>query len=393
MTLAEAQRRREGIIDSSAPQRLCVRLLLVFAIIGISPFHSAYAQKAALTDFAEPGDESAQYTIETLKEGLDNPCGLAVRPNLPAVAPFEIYFSESGAGRVVRVITENPADITPVVTGFPKLKLGQFSPYEVGPLGIEFITRTKLAVGTGGLGEGKDLIRVYSAPGDGKTLNYDQADYSIGPVASDSRTTTGQGRFFDLVRIEADFEKALYATSIGDPKQGWLLKASAGGNRLADLQTFIAAATITAAGDPMAVTINPKPRSQYLLVGQIGEAGEERDSVVGYYGPVSGTPALLVKCGLYDVVGLAYSPGGDLYALDFAWHESSQGGLYRLDAAAVDGRESCRPVRIAAIERPTSLAFTPDGSLYITAFGTREPANDKPTGKLLKITPRPEAKL
>jgi hypothetical protein len=354
---------------------------------------TAHAQPADLPDFAEPGDESTQYTVETLKEGLDNPCGLAVRPNLPAVAPFEIYFSESGAGRVVRVNTEKPAEVTPVVTGFPKAKLHDESPYEVGPLGIEFITRTKLAVGTGGLGDGKDLIRVYSAPSDDAVLNYDQADYSIGPVPADSRSSTGQGSFFDLVRIEADFEKALYATSIGDPNQGWLLKASAGGNRLADLQTFISTAPITAAGDPMAVTVNPKQRTQYLLVGQIGERGDQRDSVVGYYGPSSGTAALLLKCGLYDIVGLAYSPSGDLYALDFAWHDAAKGGLYRIEATAVEGRESCRPVKIAAIEQPTSLTFTPDGSLYVTVFGEGESSNEKPTGKLLKITPRPEAKL
>jgi hypothetical protein len=346
-----------------------------------------------LSDFAQPADESTQYTVETLAEGLDNPCGLAVRPNLPAIPPFEIYLSESGAGRVVRITTDKAAEVTPVVTGFPKGS-GQFSPYEVGPLGIEFITRNKLAVGTGGLGEGKDLIRVYTAPNDGKAIPYDQADYSIGPVEADSRTSTGQGRFFDLARIEADFEKALYATSTGDPKQGWLLKASAGGNRLADLQTFIATAPLTAAGDPMAVTVNPKPKSHYLLVGQVGELGDKRDSVVGYYGPSSGTPALLLKCGLYDVVGLAYSPsGGDLYAIDFAWHDAEEGGLYRLHAVAVDGRESCRPVKIASIERPTSLAFTPDGSLYITAFGDHDSSDEKPSGKLLKVTPRPEAKL
>jgi hypothetical protein len=354
---------------------------------------AAHAQQAELPDFAEPGDESAPYTVETLADGLDNPCGLAVRPNLPAVAPFEIYFSESGAGRVVRATTEKPAEVAPVVTGFPKAKLHEDSPYEVGPLGVEFITQKKLAVGTGGLGDGKDLIRVYSAPSDGEVRNYDQADYSIGPVVADSRTTTGQGRFFDLARIEADIEKALYATSAGDPKQGWLLKASAGGNRLADLQTFIATASITTAGDPMAVTVNPKPRSQYLLVGQIGERGDQRDSVVGYYAPSSGTPALLLKCGLYDIVGLAYSPSGDLYALDFAWHDVSKGGLYRLDAATVDGHEACRPVKLASIERPTSLSFTPDGALYLTAFGDHDSPDDQPTGKLLKVTPRPEAKL
>ena len=38
---------------------------------------------------------------------------------------------------------------------------------------------------------------------------------------------------------------------------------------------------------------------------------------------------------LYDITGLAYSPKtGLLYATDFAWMQTDEGGLFRLDAVA-----------------------------------------------------------
>jgi hypothetical protein len=186
------------------------------------------------------------------------------------------------------------------------------------------------------------------------------------------------------VRIDSDVENALFVASSGDDAKGWVLKAAADGNKLADLQPFIATRQVTGAAAPIAATINPKQRANYLLIGQMGERGGQRDSVVGFYGPASGTPALVVKTGLYDVVGLAYSPSGDLYAADAAWHDPSAGGVYRLDAAEVEGRDSVRAVKIAAVQHPTSLAFTPDGTLYVTTFGESES-----NGKLLKITPGP----
>jgi hypothetical protein len=339
--------------------------------------------------FAEPADESAQYTIETAARGLDNPCGLTVRPGTPAGGAFELFVSESGAGRIVRLTTDKPGEATPAVTGFPLSTYGDKPPYKIGPLGLEFITRAKLAVGTGGLANGEDLVQVYGLPADGAALTYEQADHRVGPVPPSPRSKTGEGNFFGLAKIDDDAEKALFVTSNGDDAEGWVLKASMSANKLAGLQPFIPTRRITGVPRPTAVTVNPKPRSHYLLVGQMGEAGGERDSVVTFYGPASGEAALSLKAGLYDVTGLAYSSSGDLYALDFAWSDPQAGGVYRIDAAEVDGRQSCRAVKIAAVERPTALAFTPDGVLYVTAFGNRNGVDAPPTGVLLKILPGP----
>ena len=87
--------------------------------------------------------------------------------------------------------------------------------------------------------------------------------------------------------------------------------------------------------------------------------------------------------GLRDIVALAYSATGQLYAVDCAWQDPQAGGVYRLDDARWQGQPACRGVKIASLSRPTSLLFAPDGSLYVAAFGA---SSDSPQGTITKIT-------
>jgi hypothetical protein len=290
---------------------------------------------------------------------------------------------------VIRVYTDKPNEAEPVVTGFPTEKFGEKPTYKIGPLGLEFITRTKLAVGTGGLAAGEDVVQVYALPQELAAIDYDKAEYHVGPIPAGGRSKNGEGNFFGVAKIpEDDSEKGFFVSSAADKEKGWVLKSGVAANRLGDLQPFLATQQATGVGNPTAVVVNPKPRSRYLVVAQMGGTDDERDSVIGFYGPASGEPALVEKTGLYDITGLAYSPTGDLYATDFAWARPAAGGVYRLEAAEVEGRQSCRAVKIAAAMRPTALTFTPDGSLYMTAMGERNSVDEAPTGVLLKIAPR-----
>ncbi len=81
--------------------------------------------------------------VETVVGGLTNPCGVAVQPETGVV-----FISDSGAGRVVRVVD---GKLEPVITGIPKDVYGKGPMYDIGPLGLVFLDKTTLAVGDGGM--------------------------------------------------------------------------------------------------------------------------------------------------------------------------------------------------------------------------------------------------
>jgi glucose/arabinose dehydrogenase len=125
-----------------------------------------------------------------------------------------------------------------------------------------------------------------------------------------------------------------------------------------------------------------------MVVGESGTLDKPHDSAISFYNPKDkGRLLLTVATGLNDIVGLAYSPrSGNLYALDLAWSESKEAGLYRIDAARQGGQMSAKAVKIIALERPTALAFASDGTLYVTLLGNAAERAKEKTGQVVKIT-------
>ena len=355
-------------------------LLIVFLLAADSP-PIVRGQSAAPAENATgetpPDDQSAVYTVEIVLRGLEHPSGLALRKGEKKAGPHELFLAESGAGRVVRVTTSRPENIQETITGFPKGAPGKTPADRTGLLGILFLTRTKLIVCGGGAQENQETVRVYALPTDGSPLTAEQTDHSVGLTPGDDRSNGGARNFHALTKTDT----AVFVTSSGDGQQGWILKAGIEANRLAFLQPFIATTEATG-GVPTAIAVIPKPRPQFLVVAQRGKPTAPRDSRLSFYVPSSAALALSLPTGLHEIVGLAYSPSGQLYAIDFAGQNSAEGGVYRLDDARVNGKQTCRSVKIAAVARPTALAFTPDGVLYVTALGNEEDAQQ---GVLLKI--------
>jgi hypothetical protein len=380
---AKADRELAPFLCAHAPLREILLASIVLGL-GVVPSYGLNEPPPA----AEPGDESAGYRVETILEGLDHPTSVVARPGSEGLGAAELLVAESGAGRVLRVVVDDPVKSEPVITGFPQTEIAALPGLRGGPLGLAFLSRNRLAVGGGGSGDGEDSVRVYTIPDDGATVAYDRVDHSAGPVPPGEQSETGEGDFFSLAASDRVF---LVAPLSGD-RRGWLLKATLDANRITGLEPFVATREASGVAGPTAVTVDPQPQRHYVVVAARGELTGERDSRLTMCSSTSGAVAMNLNTGLRDVFALGYSPSPsfDLYAADFAQAAPSDGGIYRLEAAEVDGRESCRPVKIAAVVRPTSLAFTGDGAMFVTAFGdaSGEAEGDaKPNGVLLRITP------
>jgi len=319
---------------------------------------------------------AAEPKVETVLDGLTNPCGVVVQ-----AGTGHVFVSDSGAGRVIRLVDGKPED---VVTGFPTETYGTGHKYDIGPLGLAFTDKVTLLVGGGGQKNDKEVIRVFTIPEPGKAaLAVDGMKTQIGPLLPASDDLSAAGDFFGIVTTPG----GVYVTCNGDDEKGWIARArrNDGGTKFEPLERFIAAKEKSGAGAPVAMTLGPRGE---LVVGSLGKTGKERDSVLSFYNANSGRPLLSLASGLYDITAVAYSPKTKLlYAIDFAWSAPEEGGLYRLDAAFSDGKQSVKAVKIVPVTRGAAMAFAADGTLYIAAFGDAKESEKKPPGKLLKIAP------
>ena len=355
-----------------------MKVILPAALIFFAAIFSAAA--------GEVGDESPQLRVETVLPGLDQPCGLTIRPGVKQKGVVELLFAETGARRIVAVATNRPDAPREVVIGFPGDSSGDDSDYPTGPTGLAFLTRTKLVVAGRDSEQDDKLLRVYNLPSDGTALPAEEFDYAVRSARTGKLPSSLVGRFYGLAKTG----EALFVVTHDDYAQGLILKSAVEANRLDELQTLVATSKLAEGSSPIGITVNPNPQLQYLVVGLKGIAAEPRDSRLCFYSPKSGALALSLPCGLHDIVDLAYSPSGDLYAVDCAADVEQDGGVYRLDEQVVDGKQTCHPVKIATVRHPTSLVFSDDGTLYVTAQGPGiDSAAADPEGKqgvLLKIT-------
>lgn len=321
-------------------------------------------------------DESADFEVEVLLSDLDNPTGLALRPTQAKRGPYQLFFAESGAGRVLSVSTGALEQVEEVIRDFPRGTLGQAPKYRVGPMGLAFLDRKKLTVGE----QSPNRLSGYVLPEQAEALLV-AADrsYSVGPLQESIAEEIEDLNFSGLAKAD----QAVFVTTGGQASQGWVLKATIEANRLAYLQPLIDIAKVSHWGAPGGIAVIPPPRPAFLVVALMGSREDPRDSQLAFFVPATGKLAMSLPTGLHDIVSLAYSPSGQLYAADFSWQEEQAGGVYRLDDARIEGRSACRAVKIASLVRPMSLAFAPDGSLFATALGAGE--NTK-QGTLVKIT-------
>lgn len=352
---------------------------MVLAVLSLLLTRGAGAQE--VTDYAQ---ENMNLKVEVVLEGLYNPSGIAIRPGASG-EDAEIYISDSGHLKVIKVTAAAPGEPTDVITDFPKDVYGKGPMYDIGPLGLAFINPSTLVVGGGGNIDGEEILRVYKLPEDNSPIKADQMDHHVGPLEKGDISASGEGNFYALAKSD----DAIYISSNGDDTKGWVLKAPLEANKLTGLTGFIATKEATQVDAPVGIAINP---DGYIVVGQMGEINLPNDSLLTFYASDDGEMRMNLETGLFDIAALAYSPTGRLFALDFAWMEPAEGGLFRMEKEIQeDGTQGVLARKLVSLDKPAAMAFAPDGTLYVMVFGSPEEGSDDPaSGKLLRITADPD---
>jgi hypothetical protein len=317
---------------------------------------------------------SEEVAFESILRGLHNPCGVTVQPDTG-----HVFVAESGAGRIIRVVDGRAED---VIVDFPLDEFGDGPKYTIGPLGLIFQDARTLIVGGGGMQGGDELVRIYEVPDAGSpAIPSAKMKNSLGPLAA-SADVKGEGNFHAVAVTPA----AVFVTCSGDDEKGWIAKADIATSGYSKLERFVATKEAVHVDAPVGLTIGP---GGDVVVGQMGEINVPRDGLLSFYHAKTGRLRMNLELQLFDVTGLAYSTrhADRLYAVDFAWMDLEKGGLYRLDAVQQDGKQAVKAVLMAALERPTALAFAPDGTLYVTVIGPIADSPGAPEGRLVKFAP------
>ena len=368
-----AKKDAEIILLCFAPLRLCVRSSCSSAVACVVACSASCARRAAAVCRAARRvgavrRRDGRSTGSTTRRA--SPCGPATRPT----GPFELFVSESGAGRVVRLVDRRAErSDRPSSRAFRSAQLRRRAPSIASARwGSTFLSRNRLAVGTGGLGAGADVVRVYALPEDGA-----RADLRRRPTTRPGPVPPAAARRPARATSSASPRPTTRCSSpprSGD-ERGWVLKATLDANRLAGLAAVHRHATSRRRrGARRRVVIDPQ--AAITTTSSSGKWASRRPSATAASRCTARRAARwrsTLTTGLHDVVGLGLQPERRPV------RRRLRLGRRRRRAAStgstppqVDGRESCRAVKIAAVVRPTALAFAPDGALYVTAFGDRD---------------------
>lgn len=337
-------------------------------------------------DDSQPAEASAGHKTKLAIIHLDNPTGVAVNT---AGNGHVFVVSKQGVFRYVPGSSGTPAKIFLEVQGFPTDVYGKGPMYDIGPLGVTLWGTDRLIVTDGSRKDGEEVVRIYKiadkAPEAGAIPKEDAAEFTLGPIAPSEQSPNGEGNFYAAVI----WNDAIYVTSNGDDTKGWVLKAEIKDGKPGPLTPAIATKEQTEVDAPIAITVTPDKSA--LVIGQGGEVNVPGDSLLTFYS-ADGKLTKKYATGLHDICGLAYSPSGKLYAVDFAWVDPSQGGLFEL---VIEG-DNCIAKKVnlldkegkpQQLDRPTSLAFDKDGGLYITVFGTGQDTGMNPKGGVIRVEP------
>lgn len=301
------------------------------------------------------GANAQDVKVETVLEGLKGPFGVATQPQTG-----EIFVADTDNGRIIRLKEKQAVD---VITGFTN-KTGM-------PVGVCFLKRDYLVVGTSPAESGEPQILVYKID--------DARD-----TALDASKFEGKPRSFKLgdnEQIGGSFSSlAKGNTGVfvcnNEDEHGWIGLAVFD-EEMQPIELARKIETTKSSGMIGLASAVTSPQG-YLAIGQHGELTKNDSQLVFY----SEEGELLAKFPLdvSNLIAVDYSPkAGRMFALDIGTNEG--GGLYKLVGTGDDRTKGCRCEKIVELDRPVAMSFHPDGDLYITVWASGK----KEAGKLVRI--------
>lgn len=333
--------------------------------------------------------ESDAVRVEQVLSGLKKPCGILIQPRSNS-KEYGILITESAGGRVIGYMdTPLPpqlaaafgAKMPVIMNGFevPQSNTAPDKPSMIGPLCLLFLDANQVAahrlvVGSNGDGQGK--LRLYEIGGRALPVAADQSVQTVHfPDKVDATSAV-----YSMARTHANdiVPDMLVVSCVGADGIATLWKIPVKADTLGEAELFAQ----TGQGRSFAPAVTVSPHGFVVAV----EVNQNHANMLTFFNPANGNVVMQLPLALRKVVALAYSPRtGNLYAADFPPGNDQRGGIYRLDDAGTSAQAQVAATRIADVERPTSLGFATDGTLYVTALGPSDEDKEE-SGVLLKLT-------
>jgi hypothetical protein len=356
----------------SSKFNLCVSAPLREAMSRRAPFNGVTAVTCILL-LATSIASAADTKVETVLAGLHGPQGIALRPNGTA-DKYELYIADSAAGRVVKWSNHDRGKTTNVITDFAAAP-GISRSRQSGPLSLLFLDPGLLVVG-GNMAGGEALVRCFELPDEGKVLSAAEPTSSGNTAKPSAIARRSPVACTSLTRTHPNDAVPDAVVLVVRSADGTCLlaKSRVQAGVLGQPQPFASSDPSSDFGSLGAVATSNSGRIVVARPRFAADRGSNKSNGgrLTFFNPLDGDKELDLDIDSPTVVGLAYSPiTGNLYAADVG-ADREPGGIYRLEEASEPGKPSCRMVKIADVPKPTSLAFAPDGALYVTTFGASD---------------------
>jgi hypothetical protein len=326
------------------------------------------------------GANANAVAVKEVLTGLKNPHDVAVRPEGSSEA-YEVFVAESGAGRVVKILSGKPEKRIDVLAGFSTKATGDDNPSSPGVHSLEFLDHMRL-VATGGDEDGSPFVRLYELPEPASPLAADQHKHEANLPETGKEPNFMGHVFRGIARTQpndrvGDF---LLLSAPNDGQPTGLVYVPVRSGALGDAVP----ARLKNTGDEFQIGAIAVGSNGYAVVAANERGDSTQPSRLSFFSPLDRRIVLQVPTELKRIVAIAYSPkSGNLFVANSPTTENGAAGIYRIDRVTRPEAATCKAVKIADVRHPTAIAFAPDGALYVTASG--EP-KDKNSGTLLKLT-------